>query len=263
MKKRRGVLKEWHMDVPRNNSSLLLLIFFRANEALIRACKSFSVQHTCSNGDLNAKEGIIPLCIFRYDFVFFLFFLFFLSFSFFISKAKRIYQIHLWNCSRPKNVSPRIETLGLARHATIFSSFSLIIFYFDQREKCLIRRGTKKRTEERNPDEKVWQEFKNQPLCPVHDRLAPPFLSNFLSISFGSRLGNTRFFFISIPVARNQSLNESCRVEDSFGQIFSPGDCPRCFCAKHFNSWRFLHKMRLFSRLFGITFYVCRSIVWI
>lgn len=182
MKKRRGVLKEWHMDVPRNNSSLLLLIFFRANEALIRACKSFSVQHTCSNGDLNAKEGIIPLCIFRYDFVFFFFFL---SFSFFISKAKRIYQIHLWNCSRPKNVSPRIETLGLARHATIFSSFSLIIFYFDQREKCLIRRGTKKRTEERNPDEKVWQEFKNQPLCPVVGAtVSSKFLINLLWLSF-------------------------------------------------------------------------------
>ena len=110
---------------------------------------------------------------------------FFLSFSFFISKAKRIYQIHLWNCSRPKNVSPRIETLGLARHATIFSSFSLIIFYFDQKEKCLIRRGTKKRTEERNPDEKVWQEFKNQPLCPVVGAtVSSKFLINLLWLSF-------------------------------------------------------------------------------
>lgn len=229
MKKRRGVLKEWHMDVPRNNSSLL--IFFARTKHSFELV-NLSPSSIRARMEINAKEGITPPppIVYFFDTTFASFFF---LFFFFISPKRNEYTRYIYEIvlDRKKCPSKNRNTWTTARHAAIFSS-SLIIFISTrdterEREMCHPTfRATKRRTEERNRDEKVWQEFKNQLLrVHVHDRLAPPFFPNFSSTRNLLWLSSWKHaFFISIPLARNrvESIKMSSRAIP-LAKFFSPG----------------------------------------
>lgn len=196
------------MDTPRNNSSLLLLIFF-ARTPLTRACK-FSSRSCAGENVLewrlmrgNGSRGRV---------------------SFVRSISRRLAFMELFSTGKCLRLG--IETSAPSICSLVTRSFPVTYrSYFSKRisDYPTFSSGANKkrrncRAEERNETKRgVWQRVKNQLLfCSGYDRLAPGFFRIFssteISLAACSRLGNTSFSLDpSCEGSRRISLDASRR----------------------------------------------------
>lgn len=119
----------------------------------------------------------------------FFFFFFFLSLFFFLSRKRNEYTRYIYEIVLDrKNVSLRMETLGLARHAAIFSSLSSYHFLFrPEREREMshpIFLATKRRKEAESETRKFDKSLKiNSYTTGWRRQIFPNFLSTFESLA--------------------------------------------------------------------------------
>lgn len=215
------------MDVPRNNSSLL--IFFARTKHSFELV-NLSPSSIRARMEINAKEGITPpppLCIFSIRLL--LLFSFFFSFLFLQSETN-IPDTFMKLFSTEKNVLLRIETLGQPLVTRPFSPRRLSFLFRPEtqreRERCVIRHfeqqkeGRKNGIETRKFDKSLKINF-------FVYTYTTGWRHHFFQIShqpeifFGSRLGNT--LFSSRSLLPGIVLNRSkCRVEQFLWPNFFP-----------------------------------------